>query len=380
MAGLKGKQASEFFLELQKAFLMDPQRNTEYEVRQDDGGSLEVSMSIRAAHDFSKLSSKTRSKIPSLPKPAEKTLLGVVRLKVSRKGGGLELKTSDTKFQCDPRYQVFDGSSAELLAILCRRVVNYNRLRTICRKALGLGEDAPFTIIPKDTLELRVIISSAGCSLGDIDVSGLNDLSYAFATYTDRKVAENRRSDFEGIEKWDTSHVENMLGCFAGCVNFNKDISMWDFSKVRNASMMFASCRKFNQDLSKWDTSSLENIKGMFYRCDEFDQDLSAWNTSKVSDMSYAFYRAKSYSHDLSMWDTSSVKDDENMFLECPLDPSRHPKLPSEDFKLRYYEKYVAKKPAAARRLDFRKKIIIALAFIMVAMVFALMNQQPPQG
>lgn len=379
MAGIKGKQASEFFLELQRAFLMDPQRNTEYELKEDDGG-LGVAMTISAAHDFSRLSSKTRSKIPSLPSKGEKTSLGVVRLKLLKKDGGLELKTADTKFECDPRYQVFDSSSAELLAILCRRVVNYNHLRTLARKALGLGDDTPFRIIPKDTLELRVIISSAGCDLGDIDVSGLKDLSYAFATYSDRKVAENKRTDFEGIEKWDTSHVENMLGCFAGCVNFNKDISMWDFSKVKNASMMFASCRKFNQDLSKWDTSSLEDIKGMFYRCDVFDQDLSSWDTSKVKDMSYAFYRARSYSHDLSMWDTSSVKDDENMFLECPIDASKHPKLPSEDFKIKYYEKYVAKKSSRTRRLDLRKKIIIALAFIMVAMAFALMSQQPPQG
>lgn len=379
MAGLKGRQASEFFLELQKAFLMDPQRNTEYEVKEDDGG-LSVAMAISAAHDFSKLSSKTRSKLPSLPKAGEKTTLGTVRLKISRKDGALLLRTADTRFECDPRYQVFDGSSSELLAILCRRVVNYNHLRTIARKALGLAEDSPFTIVPKDTLELRVVISSAGCSLGDIDVSGLTDLSYAFATYTQNKVAENRRSDFSGIEKWDTSHVENMLGCFAGCVNFNADVSMWDFSKVKNASMIFASCRKFNRDLSKWDTSSLENIKGMFYRCDVFDQDLSSWDTSHVKDMSYAFYRAKSYGHDLSMWDTSSVKDDENMFLECPLDPQKHPRLPSEDFKLKYYEKYVAKKSSRTRRLDFRKKIIIALCFIIVAMVFAMMSQQPPQG
>jgi surface protein len=378
MAALKGKQASEFFLELQKSFLMDPQGNTEYELKAD-GDVLSADMTIRAAHDFTRLSSKTRAKIPSLPKPSEKTVLGVVHLKLAKKDGGLVLKTADTKFECDPRYQVFDGSSSELLAILCRRVVNYNHLRTLSRKAMGLGDDTPFTIIPKDTLELRVIISSAGCSLGDIDVSGLADLSYAFATYSDRKVAENRRSDFSGIEKWDTSHVENMLGCFAGCVNFNKDISMWDFSKVKNASMMFASCRKFNQDLSKWDTSSLENIKGMFYRCDVFDQDLSKWDTSHVKDMSYAFYRAKSYRHDLSMWDTSSVKDDENMFLECPIEPAKHPKLPSEDFKIKYYEKYVASKSQRTRRLDFRKKIIIALAFIMLAMAFALMSQ-PPQG
>ena len=87
MAGLKGKQASEFFLELQRAFLMDPQRNTVYELKEDDGG-LGVAMTISAAHDFSRLSSKTRSKIPSLPSKGEKTVLGVVRLKLSKKDGG----------------------------------------------------------------------------------------------------------------------------------------------------------------------------------------------------------------------------------------------------------------------------------------------------
>lgn len=377
MAGLKGKQASEFFLALQKAFLMDPQRNTAYETKRD-GDILNILMTISASYDFSKLSSKTRSKIPNLPKTGVKSTLGAVKLKATLSDGKITLKTVDTSFDCDSAYKVFDGSSAELLAILCRRVVNYTHLKTICRKAFGLSDDAPFVIIPQNTLELRVLISSAGCDLGDIDVSALTDLSYAFASYNDRKVAENPRRDFEGIEKWNTSNVTTMLGCFAGCVNFNKDLSMWDFSKVKNADMMFASCRKFNQSLEKWDTSSLESIKGMFYRCDVFDQDLSSWDTSRIKDMSYAFYRARAFSHDLSMWDTSSVKDDENMFLECPLEKEKHPKLPSEDFKIKYYEKYVAKKDGKTRRLDFRRKIIIALAFIMIAMAFALMAHQPP--
>ncbi len=116
----------------------------------------------------------------------------------------------------------------------------------------------------------------------------------------------------------------------------------------------------------------------MFYKCDAFNQDISGLDTSKVKDMSYTFYKARSFDQDLSSWNTESVKDDENMFLECPnmaVDKEHHPKLPSEDFKMKYYRHHVMTKSPQQRRAEFKKRMALILCFVIVILVFGLMNQ-----
>ena len=142
--------------------------------------------------------------------------------------------------------------------------------------------------------------------------------------------------------------------------------------------VMFASCRKFNQDLSWMDVSNVESMKGMFYRCDIFDQDLSSWDTSKCKDMSYMFFKCKKFAHDISMWKTEALKNDENMFLECNLEESKKPRQPSTDFKRQYYEKYVGPNSKKYARASNWKKLGIAAAFIIIVVVFSIMNQGVP--
>ena len=59
-----------------------------------------------------------------------------------------------------------------------------------------------------------------------------------------------KRTNFSGIESWDTSNVITMEGMFAECTRFNIPIGCWNVSKVKDMSFMFYKCATFNQPLS----------------------------------------------------------------------------------------------------------------------------------
>ena len=85
------------------------------------------------------------------------------------------------------------------------------------------------------------------------------------------------------VVAWDVSHVDNMLGLFAGCRSFNQDISKWDVSNVTNMMGMFRYATAFNQDISGWDVSNVKDMIGMFAYATSFDQDLSRWNVASLT-------------------------------------------------------------------------------------------------
>ena len=61
---------------------------------------------------------------------------------------------------------------------------------------------------PKTKDELVELINDESVNLGDIDTSAITDMSGIFAG--------SERTDFSGIEKWDTSNVENLGAMFEG--------------------------------------------------------------------------------------------------------------------------------------------------------------------
>ena len=83
--------------------------------------------------------------------------------------------------------------------------------------------------------------------LGDIDTSLITDMSNLFY--------ESSRKDFEGIECWNVSNVENMSYMFCDAVNFNSNINNWNVSNVEDMFRMFDNCKKFNQPLNDWNVT-----------------------------------------------------------------------------------------------------------------------------
>ncbi|HEG2942009.1 TPA: DUF285 domain-containing protein [Campylobacter jejuni] len=116
---------------------------------------------------------------------------------------------------------------------------------------------AKFT--PETKEELEALVEDEAIHLGDIDISKITDMSKLFQNST--------RTDFSGIETWNTSNVENMFSMFEGCKTFNQDISGWYVSNVENMAYMFSGCKTFNQDLSSWEVSKIEYTYNMFENC-----------------------------------------------------------------------------------------------------------------
>ena len=93
--------------------------------------------------------------------------------------------------------------------------------------------------------------------LGDIDTRYITNMSGLFS-------GTLKRTDFSGIETWDTSKVKNMVNMFAFVKNFNADISGWDVSNVENMANMFFMAENFNQNLDSWDVGKVKDFDKMF--------------------------------------------------------------------------------------------------------------------
>ncbi len=164
---------------------------------------------------------------------------------------------------------------------------------------------------PNSTEELQKLVNDPKVDLRKIDTSKITDMSYLIS------FAQSSRTDFSGIENWDTSHVTDMSGMFYCCGRFNQDISSWDVSSVENMRCMFWECHQFNQDISSWDVSNVKDMRLMFYLCLNFNQDIGSWNVAKVSNMKCMFADCKKFNQDISKWDTSNVKDMSGLFGDC---------------------------------------------------------------
>lgn len=158
---------------------------------------------------------------------------------------------------------------------------------------------------PNTKLELIILVNDKNINLGDIDISNINDLSLLFL---------HCERDFSGIEKWNTSHVENMSHMFAYS-NMNNDIGMWDTSKVLYMDGMFQKT-PFNQNINNWNISKVKDLSSMFYQAEDFNQPLDKWNTGKVTNMNSMFRLCKSFNQNISSWNVSQVKNFSYMFRE----------------------------------------------------------------
>ena len=59
-----------------------------------------------------------------------------------------------------------------------------------------------------------------------------------------------KRTNFSGIESWDTSNVITMEGMFARCTRFNIPIRCWNVNSIENMESMFNGAKIFNQPWS----------------------------------------------------------------------------------------------------------------------------------
>ena len=63
------------------------------------------------------------------------------------------------------------------------------------------------------------------------------------------------RTDWEGIEKWNTCNVLDFRNCFRNCKTFNEDISKWNTRSGTNFEGMFVNTNFFSYSIRDWDLS-----------------------------------------------------------------------------------------------------------------------------
>ena len=107
-------------------------------------------------------------------------------------------------------------------------------------------------IVTNEELENRIQKLYKEQGEGDtLDVSSLiklikcDDFSYLFKGFYKVK-------HIIGLEDWDVSNVENMMGMFMGCINFNYDLSKWNVSSAENIGGMFSGCQSLIGKIPDW--------------------------------------------------------------------------------------------------------------------------------
>ena len=186
------------------------------------------------------------------------------------------------------------------------------------------------TYKPKTKEELIDIIireidaNGSDCSLNNIDVSNITDMSYLFMGGDPLKYLHGHPvlSKFDGdISEWDVSSVTDMKYMFAKCqyTGKNGDISDWKVSNVNDMEGMFADS-KYNGDLSKWDVSNVTNMFGVFFNS-KFNGDISNWDVSNVKRFTHMF-RNSEFNGDISNWQINPVakRRMDGMFTNSPLE------------------------------------------------------------
>ena len=162
------------------------------------------------------------------------------------------------------------------------------------------------------------------CSLNNIDVSNITDMSYLFMGGDPVKYLHEHPvlSKFDGdISEWNVSNVTDMKYMFAECqyTGKNGDISDWKVSNVNDMEGMFADS-KYNGGLSKWDVSNVIDM-GYMFAYSKFNGDISNWDVSNVKRFDTMF-RNSEFNGDISNWQINPVAKRRmyGMFINSPLE------------------------------------------------------------
>ncbi|UTW63249.1 BspA family leucine-rich repeat surface protein [bacterium SCSIO 12741] len=165
----------------------------------------------------------------------------------------------------------------------------------------------------------------AGCTQFNANISNWNTSSVTHLTRT----FLNAQSFNQPIGSWDVGKVTTMIETFALTKKFDQDISDWNVSKVTRMLGMFNGAEVFNNGgidkLGNWertspDVSTLANVWDMeyfFFKAYKFDQDISNWNTAGATTMKSMFNHSLVFDQDLSAWNVSNVTNMEKMFFQA---------------------------------------------------------------
>ncbi|WP_281769093.1 BspA family leucine-rich repeat surface protein [Helicobacter ailurogastricus] len=155
------------------------------------------------------------------------------------------------------------------------------------------------------SMEAMFMGREVNVSLNSWDTSGVTNMKGMFAL----------ASFNQPLDDWEMQHVQDTSFMFYGCKDFNQNLNHWNVEYVRNMSYMFSLTYSFNGDITHWKLSNATNLQGMFKYATAFNRPIQGWDVSHVENMSYLFYGAFAFNQPLNEWDTSHVTDMHKMFF-----------------------------------------------------------------
>ena len=185
--------------------------------------------------------------------------------------------------------------------------------------------DAQFKRATWDYVQNTATATNKWGDIGDWDVSGVGDFSYAFSSYRNRAGGSRvnggnpKAATFVGtaMSKWITTSVTTLEYTFRGAGGMNADLSGWNVAKVTSLEHTFKSSKFKGTGLSSWITTSVTTLKNTFWEAVEMDADLSGWNVAKVKTLESTFGRASMFEGTgLRSWDIASVTKMSNTFRD----------------------------------------------------------------
>ena len=164
--------------------------------------------------------------------------------------------------------------------------------------------------------------------LGDWDVSGVADFSWAFSADRDAtggSYVPNGNPNAEkfvgsDLIKWKTTALTSLDNTFKEAKAMNSDLSGWNVAKVTDMEATFQHTYMFaGTGLGSWDTSSVTTLFYTFDNARAMNADLSRWTVGKVTTLKSTFRSASKFTGtDLSAWKVSEVTTLKDTFRSAP--------------------------------------------------------------
>ena len=183
--------------------------------------------------------------------------------------------------------------------------------------------DATFKQASWDWVQDTATATTKWGAIGDWNVSGVKDMSYAFTSARNEAGSYKNNGNPKaasfigtGIDKWLTSSVTNLYYTFSDAGLADVDLGGWDTTKVTGMFKLFSDAFNFKGvGLDKWITSSLTTLAYTFQEAGSFNADVSNWDVSKVKYMQNAFQKAAKFEGDgLYKWDVTKATNVGNTF------------------------------------------------------------------
>ena len=171
--------------------------------------------------------------------------------------------------------------------------------------------DAQFKQATWDYVQNAATATTKWGDIGDLDVSGVKDFSYAFSTYRDQAGGSTvingnpKAATFVGtaISKWNTASATTLYRTFYEASAMNADLTGWKVGKVVKLDGTFYLAAKFiGTGLDSWDVAKVTSMSSTFYS-------LTSCNKRKIADAwkSSAVFVATDYDTDWAA-DTCPVR------------------------------------------------------------------------